>query len=573
MKICTQCGRQNPNAAKFCPTCGTLLPEALVSEETDTPVCAPDHLAVPDHQVPPVRPPAYKKSVLPAGKHEWILAAALLILSPLSFNACVHGGQLGFTLCYLLFTAAILGYLALEHRLKKAPYGIACLLGAAVLAGSFSRSNNWLILFPAFLLVLFAFFLGLTALTGSNIRPLGLFSSILDVFHMAFCRSFGQAGAALRGLFCRRATPGARKSWGSALWGIAIAIPVLLVLVPLLMKADAAFSGLVGKLALPEFSLGEGFWTLVMGFVLFVLAYGLTLSLSKGQPRAAAKRAARKGFSAASVNGFLGVISLVYCVYLLSQLAYFFSAFQGILPRGYSNAEYARQGFFEMAQICVINLCLVGFSHYLVKKAEGRAPLATRILCLFVCLFSLVLIASAFSKMALYMEQFGLTWKRVLTSVFMAWLAICMAAIGTWLFVPKLPYMKAAVISLLILASLTCWADMDQVIARYNVTAYQSGRLERIDMDHLSGLSDSAVPWIAQLADDKDPAVAEAAQEILMDRAWYSRQWNRDGSDYYQFCNLDWRNWNYAAQEAQEILMDFLESQGCTVIRPSGSQG
>ena len=45
----------------------------------------------------------------------------------------------------------------------------------------------------------------------------------------------------------------------------------------------------------------------------------------------------------------LGMISLVYVLYLVSQLAYFSGGFSGILPKGYTMAEYARRGFFEMA--------------------------------------------------------------------------------------------------------------------------------------------------------------------------------------------------------------------------------
>ncbi len=73
------------------------------------------------------------------------------------------------------------------------------------------------------------------------------------------------------------------------------------------------------------------------------------------------------------MNILLGTVCLIYAVYLLSQLAYLGGGFAGILPDGYTLAEYARRGFFEMAWLSFINLGLMCLAMGLVEK-EGRCP-------------------------------------------------------------------------------------------------------------------------------------------------------------------------------------------------------
>ena len=88
----------------------------------------------------------------------------------------------------------------------------------------------------------------------------------------------------------------------------------------------------------------------------------------------------------------------------------------------------------------------------------------------------------------------------------------------------------------LVIGAAVIWADVDTVVARYNVTAYQAGRLESIDVYYLDSLGSGAVPYIARLTEDKDPNVARSAGNILKNR--YSP-------------DTDLRGWNYASHAAK----------------------
>ncbi len=85
----------------------------------------------------------------------------------------------------------------------------------------------------------------------------------------------------------------------------------------------------------------------------------------------------------------------------VSQLAYFFSAFSGMLPegQGFTSAAYARRGFFELTAIAAVNILLLLLVLLLAKRGPtGRISPGVKALSLFIGVFTLLLGATAFSQ-------------------------------------------------------------------------------------------------------------------------------------------------------------------------------
>ena len=119
-------------------------------------------------------------------------------------------------------------------------------------------------------------------------------------------------------------------------------------------------------------------------------------------------------------------------------------------------------------------------------------------------------------------------------------MAVVVAAEGLGLFVKRVPVIKLAVtLGALALLSLSL-ANVDGLVARYNVDAWKSGRLDSLDMETICWLGDGAVPTLTELAEDSDPKVAEWAQKELKDR-----RPTGDG---------DLRSWNLVTQQAIQAL-------------------
>ena len=478
-------------------------------------------------------------SALPAGKRELIFGALIAVFSLLLCNCLLFGGfNLGFAVCCIAGVSTSVIYLG-RGGCRLTPYSAVLLILSGVICLGFARSDDSVVklLLTAFLLL--AVNLALCLMAGQNRRSPAGFLSVADGFRCAFVLGLGESGPAFRGLgrTFRQGGPSVKKA-GAVLIGLAVAVPVLCILIPLLMSADAAFSGVVGLL--PDLELSELIVTVLVGAGLFCVLYPRGVALCH-KPKAEAAEVRKSTVSALTVNTVLGAVGLVYGVYLLSQLAYFAGGFSGILPEGFTLAEYARRGFFEMAWLCAVNLGMIALAVGLVAKKEGKTPLATRLLCLFVGLVTVFLVVSASAKMALYIGDYGLTRLRVLTEVAMVFLGLTTVLVCLWLFLPKLPYMKAVLLLALSMGVLTLWADVDTVVAAYNVTAYESGVLEQVDVVYLSKLGDGVVPYLVRLTEDQDPKVAAQAKRAIARREsaaedirgwnfadWYAQQWTAE---------------------------------------------
>ncbi len=488
-------------------------------------------------QYPPyVTPP--KKPPIPTGKRELLFAGIILFCGVILTNFTIYGGlNLGFSLAAVISILATTVYLLCCGR-RFSPYSATLLLLSLLIAGSFGRSDDG---FVKFVMVCFLFIsvnLTFSLMSGQNRRNPGVLQTLLDAPAAFFSFGFGESGAAISGLLglIRRSGSFGQKA-GALLLGIGIAFPILCIMIPLLIRADAAFDALVKML--PKFDFGQLVTSLLLGALLAWVMYARGVALHHRPPRAASPQKPRKGLGALTVNTVLIAVCVVYGVYLFSQVAYFAGGFLGILPENFTLAQYARRGFFEMAWLCAINLGIL--SLLLALSKEKPAPLSTRLLCLFLAVITLFLIATASGKMLLYIESFALTRLRVLTQVVMVFGALVTILVSIWLFVPKLPYMKTILLAALCIGAVVSWVDVDTLVGRYNVQTYLSGQVETIDVQYLNSLGDGVVPYLAALAEEApEEAVSQSARQALSSR-WIRR-------------NKDFRGWNYVNHQAAQFL-------------------
>lgn len=505
--------------------------------------------------IPPVETPAvfwerYSPPVYPAEKRELIFGAAILVCSIFLWNFILYGGfNLGFAIGALAVIGCSVWYLhAWGCRFDR--YSGSLLVFSCLIAAGFARSSDGFVKFVMMLFLLFGVNLSLCLAAGQNRRSPDSIGTVLDVPRTVFVLGFGSMAATTRGLNNARKQAGtAGKKGGAALLGIAIAVPLLAIMIFLLMRADAAFEGLMDLL--PETDWDEPLQSVLFGSLAAWLLYSRGVGL-RNKEKNIPSRSRRAGLNSITVNTILGAVCLLYGVYLFSQLAYLSGGLSGILPQGYTLAQYARRGFFEMAWLSAINLSVMCLAMGLAEKSEK----GTRIFCLFLGVVTLFLIAAASAKMFLYIGSYGLTRLRVLTEVIMVWLAITTVLVCVWLFRPKFPYMKAVVIAALVLGTAVLWLDVDTQVARYNVRAYQSGQLETIDMRHLGSLGYGAIPYIEELTRDQDPEIAETALDILQYRSCSSE---------------DFRDWNYSKAAAEEILERYPVEKGGAQALPAAN--
>lgn len=474
-------------------------------------------------------PPEAAEPAFPTGKRELRFLLAAIVIGVFMADFVFYSGfYLGFAVISAASIAAAALYL-LRSGCKLTGYSGALLALSFVICGTFVRSNDGFVKFVMVCFLLVSANLGLCLLAGQNRRDPSGVASLLDAPRTALTLGVGRMGAAARGFNEARKTLGtAGKNRSAVLVGILIAVPVLAILIPLLISADAAFEGLLRLL--PAVDVSEPVAAVILGLCAACVLYTRAVALAKAEKIPATQKQ-RKGMHPLTVNTVLGAVCVLYMVYLFSQLAYISGGLSGILPDGFTMAEYARRGFFEMVWLAAINLALMTAAVGLTGGKESK--LSTRILCLILGAVTLFLVATACAKMVMYIGSYGLTRLRVLTTVIMVFLAVTTVVVSLWLFLPKLPYMKVIVLAALVIGAVTAWADVDTVVAAYNVGAYQAGQLQTVDMEHLCSLSDGAVPYIEALTKDTNQTIARRAKEYLQNRGTRIddfRDWNIAGA-------------------------------------------
>jgi len=331
------------------------------------------------------------------------------------------------------------------------------------------------------------------------------------------------------------------KVIGKVLVGVLLALPMLLVVIGLLASSDAAFEGIIELVLKDLFSVNlswffvRGFMVAILFFMLFSYFYGLThsdeeivitndsLEVSAGE---------RRGLDFIIVTTITTLLCFIYLIFFLSQSIYFISAFQGVLPENFSFAsEYARRGFFETLPLAGFNLmviCILGrgtdFLGSLKKKCYARA-----VIC-FITVFTLFMVASALSKMIMYMQRFGLTMKRVQVAWFLCVIVITVIFVFIKLFVEKFEFIRNLFIAFTIMYLGFNYANVDYIVSSYNVRLYKAGVMN--DLSGCYDLGPAAMIPISKMLEER--------RELLEDDEIHTlvKDFKREAYIY------KWQEWN-----------------------------
>ena len=276
-------------------------------------------------------PPRKLQSItFPTGKKEVLFAGLILLTSLALCNFVLKGGfSLGFALAAIGSIACSAGYL-LASGCKPTAYSGSLLALSCVIVAGYARSDDGFVKLIMLFFLLVSSNLGLSLLAENyRYRP-GGFLSLLDAPRALFALGVGNLPESCRGLgqaFRKSGSVG--QKGGAFLLGLCIAIPVLAVMIPLLISADAAFDGLIALL--PEFEFVECIQTVIFGGILAFWLYTRGVAL-RHSGKESEKETVMKGISSITINTALSAVCGLYVVYLFSQLAYLSGGFSGILP-------------------------------------------------------------------------------------------------------------------------------------------------------------------------------------------------------------------------------------------------
>ncbi len=288
------------------------------------------------------------------------------------------------------------------------------------------------------------------------------------------------------------------KNAGYILGGLLIALPLTCIIASLLCKADENMSALLGNfLKIPPEDLlilvPQLLFGILIGCAIFSSMYSATHKTIMLDSETCEKKAESLRFIPnMMLYAAVTPVCILYVLYFISQLQYFIGGFTGTLAEGFTYAEYARKGFFELCWVCVINLAVIAAIGLFARMTGSVKPLMLKIYSIFLCFCSLFLAGTAIAKMFLYIRYYGMTRLRIYTTWFMFLLVIGFMVLIARQFRYSLNIGKIAYIVFTVMFGILVFSRPDEWITRYNANQYLAGNLNNFDTSVLHKMSNDA---------------------------------------------------------------------------------
>lgn len=294
--------------------------------------------------------------------------------------------------------------------------------------------------------------------------------------------------------------------------GIIFSLPVLVIVITLLTSADLVFGNMVKQIFSNISFVDIILHTLMITFITiltFSFFWGLTYSNRTQVPY----KNSNPKLDVISVLTGLCLLNMVYGVFSYIQFTYLFSSIFNLLPEGFTHAEYARRGFFELVVVAIVNVAIVLGSLNLTKVAGVRSVKAFKVLNCGLVVSTLVMLVSSFFKMYLYEEAYGYTYLRVFTHEFMLMLFFILGVTLYKVWWGKLNLAKWYIMISLISYVLVNYVNVDVFIAQKNMERYYKTGI--IDVVYLSEMSYDTTSYLKELSNSPNVLLSAEVQKAI----------------------------------------------------------
>ena len=341
---------------------------------------------------------------------------------------------------------------------------------------------------------------------------------------------------------------GARRQAQAVGRAALIAAPLILIFGALFFAADAVFETWIRHSLSIDLTALPGHLAWLLGGT-SAAAGLLWCGLAPEQtPPTGPRLADERRLRPTEIGVVLGSLAALFALFVAIQVQYLFSGDSHVqASTGLTYAEYARRGFFELVAVAALLLPVLLATDW-ARARNWRSLTTFRILGGLLVVLLIVVVASAFQRLSIYMDVYGLTPLRLYVASFLAWLA----AVFVWLLSSLLKerrdqFVIGAVLTALVALVVLVAINPHATVAATNLARAEQGR--EFDTPHALGLSADATPTLItgiNLLPDQD--ACQIARAML-------RRWG-DPED-------ELRSWNWArtsASAAVELNRDSLQS-------------
>ena len=455
----------------------------------------------------------------PVPMYQAVLAWGIFALSFIFTHYCVRyfGGVWG-GIFWALFGIFILIY-AKKNAVKFCKFHIFMMSAAELFCLTPLFSANRFVCFLAAVYSFALYFYLIMTLSGAEAFGKHFIS---DFFRSVLIRPF--SGFSKQPVLAFSVFKGKSRSKNVlyAFLGLLLALPLTLVVVWLLMSSDDTFKNVMSGLSefMPRLSFSI-FWELLFAVPIAMYIFGALFSMKDKAPEYFGG-APEYRFLPPLISYFaVTPICVFYFIYVIVQIKNIMDAF----GKNIGYADFARSGFFELCAIAVINLGVITVMQAFTRRKENdQKPLALRVYGVIIPIFTLMIIATAITKMFMYIGKYGMTMLRVYTSWFMILLALIFIPIII-LQIKDFSIWKTIFAAFSVMFALLCFGNFEGNIAVYNINAYQSGNIEKIDVAEFEELGIAAVaPAYELYRECGDEQLADKLAKFIEDELRYDKE-------------------------------------------------
>ena len=328
--------------------------------------------------------------------------------------------------------------------------------------------------------------------------------------------------------------------------GIAMALPVLLLFLLLFSSADLIFKKYILDLVRidldPEIVVRLILVLCATSGLMGAYAY-YAFSRKEDVTASGAVGDKLRTIGQIETSILLGAVNLLFFAFIFVQITYLFGGEGNIVSQGFTYAEYARKGFFELIAVAIISFLLVLTTEKYTSKNGVEHTLIFKILSTALVVQVILIMASAFKRLLLYEEAYGFTTLRLYSHAFIIFLAVIFVLLIYKIFKDKQEnlFVFRAFVSILIFLAVMNILNPDAFIARRNIERFNAAH--ELDVYYLSRLSEDAVPETAKILDISDESLRKSfARELY----W---QTQKDASLFSR-----WQSLNVSRMNASKIL-------------------
>ena len=327
--------------------------------------------------------------------------------------------------------------------------------------------------------------------------------------------------------------------------GVVSAVPIAAFVVVLLTSADGVFREGLRRI----FNFGNSVVTTIEVLLIFIIGYMISYAAAlflKQDVEIAGDDG--KKITALPVTIVTAVVTGVYVIFSIVQILYLFIG-KGTLPPGYTYAEYAREGFFQLLFLSAINIVVVLICMELVEKSK-----ILKILLYPFCVCTIIMAFSSAYRMKMYISEYGLTAMRI----YVLWALGLMIAIVAGMIL-KLMFKKMNLFYYCVVICCMCflilsYSHKDYFIAKYNFSRYdkmceieEKSERQNEENDISEDLYEEQdensdklyeyvdMEYLMELSTDAAPAMVEYKKEI--EEYMRVKEWNWTDFDW---CYIEW---------------------------------